>query len=285
MKGLNKFLRNKNTVTILGVLACIAILFVGYNIRINQKTALVTVYYANQTIQPKTKITEDMVSRTQVPQSFIKGDYYKDYENIVGKYSNYNTMIAEGSLFYNDLLVEEKNLPDAIFYDINEGERVVSFPVDTPSTYGNSIMPGNNVDMYVKLIESSGKVVYGEFFENVEVLAVKDGSGKNVFENTEEERSPAYLYFSLPEAKYLLFSSLNYVGERYSAYEIEVVLVPNTVKFDAEDPLATEVTSDYLYKFVLDKISQIDDQKELYEELLNEMEQLELEKKQKENNQ
>ena len=71
MKGLNKFLRNKNTVTILGVLACIAILFVGYNIRINQKTALVTVYYANQTIQPKTKITEDMVSRTQVLLTII----------------------------------------------------------------------------------------------------------------------------------------------------------------------------------------------------------------------
>jgi len=285
MKGLNKFLRNKNTITILGVLACIAILFVGYNIRINQKTALVTVYYANQTIQPKTKITEDMISRTQVPQSFILGDYYKDYENIVGKYSNYNTMIAEGSLFYNDLLVEESNLPDAIFYDINEGERVVSFPVDTTSTYGNSIMPGNIVDIYVKLIDNSGKVVYGEFFQNVEALAIKDGSGKNVFESTEEERTPAFLYFSLPEAKYLLFSSLNYIAERSGSNDIEVVIVPNTVKFTAEDPLATEVTSDYLYKFVLDKISQIDDQKELYEELLNEMEQQELERKQQANNQ
>ena len=57
MKGLSKFLKNKNTVTILGVLACLVILFVGYNMRINQKTALVTVYYANQTIQPKTLIT------------------------------------------------------------------------------------------------------------------------------------------------------------------------------------------------------------------------------------
>ena len=280
MKGLNKFLRNKNTVTILGVLACIAILFVGYNIRINQKTALVTVYYANQTIQPKTKITEDMISRTQVPQSFILGDYYKSYENIIGKYSNYNTMIAKGSLFYNDLLVEEANLPDAIFYDINEGERVISFPVNTVSTYGNSIMPGNIVDIYVKLIDNSGKVVYGEFFENIETLAVKDSSGKNVFENTEEERTPAFLYFSLPEAKYLLFTSLNYIKEYDGASRIEIVIVPNTAKFDAQDPLATEVTSDYLYKYVLDRISQIDDQKELYEELLNEMEQQELEKKQ-----
>ena len=277
MKGLSKFLKNKNTVTILGVLACIAILFIGYNIRINQKTSLVTVFYANQTIQPKTKITEEMVSRTQVPASFIRGEYYHNYDDIIGKYSNYNTMIAEGSLFYNSLLVEEDNLPDAVLYDINEGERLVSFEVDTESTYGNAIMPGNIIDVYVKLMDSG--VVYGEFLEKVEVLGVKDSSGKNVFENTEEARTPAYLYFSLPEAKYLLFSSLNYLRE-YEIADIEVVVVPNTVKFDAKDPLATEVTSDYLYNFVVNRISKIDDQEELYNALINEMEQQELEKQQ-----
>ncbi len=278
MKGLNKFLKNKNTVTILGILVCVLILYIGYNMRINQKTTLVTVYYAKETIQPKTKILEEMVGSTQVPASFIKGAYYKNYNDIVGKYSNYNTMIAEGSLFYNDLLVEEASLPDAVFYDVNEGERVVSFPVDTVTTYGNSMMPGNIVDIYVKLVQDDGKIVYGEFFENIEVLAVKDDSGKNVFEATDEERTPAYLYFSLEEAKYLLFSSLNYIEDN----EIEVVLVPNTMEFDVEDPTATEVTSEYLYDFVLKKIEQIDDQKELYNELVNEMEQQALEKKQKE---
>ena len=280
MKGLSKFLKNKNTVTILGVLACLAILFIGYNMRINQKTALVTVYYANQTIQPKTLITEEMVSRTQVPESFILGDYYKNYEDIVGKYSNYNTMISEGSLFYNDLLIEEKNLPDAMFFDVNEGERVVSFPVTVESTYGNSIMPGNKFDIYVKMY-NRGKLIYGEFFENIEALAVKDGTGKNVFETSEEERSPEFIYFSLPEAKYLLFSALNYLSldTADDENEMEIVIVPNTMKFEANDPTATEVTSDYLYKYVLDRLEQIDDQKELYNELLNEMEQQELQRK------
>ena len=212
MKGLNKFLKNKNTVTILGVLACLAILFVGYNIRINQKTALVTVYYAKQTIQPKTKITEEMVSRTQVPESFIKGNYYKNYNDIIGKYSNYNTMIAEGSIFYSDLLTSEEELPDAILYNINEGERLSSLKVNTETTYGNAIMPSNMVDLYVKLIDDGGKVVYGEFFENIEVLGVKDSNGNNVFENTEEQRTPAFLYFSLPEAKYLMFTALTKIN-------------------------------------------------------------------------
>ena len=280
MKNFNKFLKNKNPVTILGILLCLIILYVGYTTSINKKTALVDVYYANQTIQPKTLITEDMISKTRVPGAFIKGTYYKNYNDIVGKYSNYNTMIAAGSIFYSDLLVSEGNLPDAVLYNTNEGERVVSFPVDTVTTYGNSIMPGNIVDVYVKLYDNSGKLVYGEFFDNIEVLGVKDASGKNVFENTEEARVPAYVYFSLPEAKYLLFSSLNYILTN----DIEVVLVPNTVKFDAKNPAAVEVTSDYLYDFVLDKIQKIDGQEELYNELLNEMEQKALEDSQKKEN-
>ena len=281
MNKFSKFLKNKNTVTILGVLACLVILYAGYTMRINKKTALVDVYYAKETIQPKTLITEDMVAKMSVPASFIKGTYYKNYQDIVGKYSNYNTMIASGSIFYSDLLVEESNLPDAVLYNVNEGERVVSFSVDTVSTYGNSIMPGNIVDIYVKLYDDNDKLVYGEFYENIEILGVKDASGKNVFENTEEARTPSYIYFSLPDAKYLLFSSLNYIETN----DIEVVLVPNTVKFDAKDPMATEVTSEYLYNFVLNKLEKIDNQKDLYNELLNEMEQSALEKENKQNNQ
>lgn len=282
MANINKFLKNKNTVTILGVIACLVILYAGYTMRINQKTALVEVYYAKETIQPKTEIKNDMIGRTMVPESFIKGEYYRTPEQIIGKYSNYNTMIAAGSLFYTDLLVEEENLPDAIFRDINEGERIVSFNVNTTTTYGNSIMPSNKVDIYVKLIDKDNKIVYGEFYEKVEILAVKDSSGNNVFENTEETRTPSYVYFSLGEAKYLLFSSLQYVKDYFSEYEIEIVLVPNTMEFTADDRTATEVTSDYLYNFTLDKISQIDDQEELYKELLNEMEQLKQEEEEKE---
>ena len=276
--NLNKFLKNKNTVTILGVLLCLLILYIGYTSRLNAKTKLIDVYYAKETIQPKTLITEDMVGKTSVPQAFIKGTFYQKYNDIVGKYSNYNTMIAEGSLFYSDLLIDESNLPDAILYDVNEGERVVSFPVNMESTYGNSIMPGNKVDIYVKIINDKNKVIYGEFYEKIEILGVKDSSGKNVFENTEESRTPAYAYFSLEEAKYLLFSSLQYVQDFYSNYEIEIVLVPNTVEFKAEEATATEVTSEFLYDFTLDKLQQIDEQEDLYNELLNEIEQLKLEK-------
>lgn len=266
-KSASKFLKNKNTVTVLGVIICFIVLIIGYNVRINQKTELVKVYYANQTIQPKTKITDDMISSANVPTSFLVGSYYTNYNDIVGKYSNYNTVIASGSLFYNELLIEEENLPDSVFYNVPEGEVVVSFPVNTVSTYGNSIMPNNLINVYVKMIDDSGKIIYGRFIDNINVLAVKDSSGKNVFESTEEERTPAFIYFSLVEPKYLLFSSMNYIETN----DIEVIIVPNTIKYTPEDKTAVEVTSDYITNFIIDKIKMIDDQKDLYNELLNEM--------------
>lgn len=266
-KSASKFLKNKNTVTVLGVIICFIVLIIGYNVRINQKTELVKVYYANQTIQPKTKITDDMISSANVPTSFLIGSYYTNYNDIVGKYSNYNTVIASGSLFYNELLIEEENLPDSVFYNVPEGEVVVSFPVNTVSTYGNSIMPNNLINVYVKMIDDSGKIIYGRFIDNINVLAVKDSSGKNVFESTEEERTPAFIYFSLVEPKYLLFSSMNYIETN----DIEVIIVPNTIKYTPEDKTAVEVTSDYITNFIIDKIKMIDDQKDLYNELLNEM--------------
>lgn len=266
-KSASKFLKNKNTVTVLGVIICFIVLIIGYNVRINQKTELVKVYYANQTIQPKTKITDDMISSANVPTSFLVGSYYTNYNDIVGKYSNYNTVIASGSLFYNELLIEEENLPDSVFYNVPEGEVVVSFPVNTVSTYGNSIMPNNLINVYVKMIDDSGKIIYGRFIDNINVLAVKDSSGKNVFESTEEERTPAFIYFSLVEPKYLLFSSMNYIETN----DIEVIIVPNTIKYTPEDKTAVEVTSDYITNFIIDKIKMIDDQKDLYNKLLNEM--------------
>ena len=110
--SMKKFLGNKNTVTILGVILCLVILYIGYNYRINSKVELVQVPYAKETIQPRTYITQSMIGTMNVPKSFLVGKYYTRTENIVGKYSNYNTIIAEGSLFYTDLVVSNEDLPD-----------------------------------------------------------------------------------------------------------------------------------------------------------------------------
>ena len=202
--SMKKLLGNKNTVTILGVLLCLVILAIGYNYRINSKVELVQVPYAVETIQPRTYIKDSMVGIMNVPKSFLVGNYYTQKQNIVGKYSNYNTIIAKGSLFYTDLVTSKEDLPDSAFQDVPEGYTVINYPVDIASTYANSMAPGSYINIYYKSLNDKGEVMFGKFISNVKVLDVKDSSGQHVFENSEDTRTPAYMLFAVPEETHLL---------------------------------------------------------------------------------
>ena len=250
--SLKKFLSNKNTVTILGVILCIFILYVGYNYRINKVVTLVRVPYANQNIQPKTLITTEMISYMEVPQAFLVGSYYSDANSIVGKYSNYNTMIAQGSLFYQSLLVDEKYLPDNSLQNVPDGYTVVNYPVNISTTYANSMMPGEYINIYYKSVNDDGKIMFGKFISNIEILAVKDSSGQHVFESTEEARVPAYMLFAVPESTHLLLRKALYLTD----YDVELLLVPNTQTLTEED--AVVVNSEDIENFILDKTEMVD---------------------------
>lgn len=242
--SIKKFMGNKNTVTILGVIICIFVLYFGYNYRINQKVRLVSIPYANQTIQPRTLITNDMVSYMEVPSSFLIGDYYTTIDNIVGKYSNYNTVIANGSIFYKELLTDSQYLPDAAFQDVPEGYTVINYAVNMSTTYANSMYPGNYINIYFKALNDEGKVMFGKFIENIEILDVKDSSGQHVFENSSETRTPAYMLFAVPEATHLLLRKAIYLSD----YDVELILVPNTETLTEED--SVHVTSDDIKDFI-----------------------------------
>jgi len=251
-KSMKKLLGNKNTVTIIGVVLCVVILYIGYNYRINQKVELTRVPYANQTIQPKTEVTSDMISYMEVPTSFLVGSYYSSSDSIIGKYSNYNTMIAEGSIFYKDLLVDSKYLPDEIFYDIEEGHTVVNYKVNMDSTYANSMMPDDYINIYFKAKDDDDTIMFGKFISNVQILGVKDGSGRNVFENTEEARTPAYMLFALPEDMHLLFRKAIYLE---SSYSVELILVPNTQELTRDDTVF--VSSQDIQDFINEKTKMV----------------------------
>ena len=247
-----KFLGNKNTVTILGVVLCIAVLWVGYNFRIQQKVSLTRVPYANQTIQPRTKITNEMVSYMSVPASFLVGRYYRNSNDIVGKYSNYNTMIAEGSLFYVDLVIDEKSLPNSSFINVKDGYTVINYKVNMDTTYANSMMPGDVLNIYFKGTNDDDTIMFGKFISNVEILDVKDSDGKHVFDVTDEARTPAYMLFALPEDMHLLFRKAIYLAKQYN---VELILVPNTKELTDDDSVM--VSSEDIQKFINDKTKMV----------------------------
>lgn len=222
--SLKKFFTNKNTVTVLGVFACLGLLYYGYSTTINTQTSPMKICVANQTIQPRTLITDDMLDcSVEVPASFLAKAKYVQYSGaIIGKYTAINTIVPKGSPFYAEFLINKEQLPDNSFFEVKEGERPYAMGVTTASTYGNSIFPGNVIDVYMKAVDENGQVMVGRFLEKVEILAVKDSAGNHVFEDTTAGRTPATLTFGVPEDVYILLKKAEYLR----SYGVEIFPVP-----------------------------------------------------------
>lgn len=253
-EGFKKFLKNKNTVTIICVILIVVVLWVGYSYRIKSQTNPIRVPYAKQNIQPRTKITEEMIDYMEVPSSMIKDNTVTSLEELKDKYANYNTVIPEGSLFYKSTLVNQEDMPDSAFSDIPNGYTVVSLPVNNDSTYGNSIYPGNYIDLYYKGTSDNGKLILGKFIESIEVLDVRDASGQHVFENTEENRTPAYLLFAVPEELHLLLRKALYIGGA------DILPIPRNSEY-TKNPGKTNVSSNYIKNEIIRKTEKIPDEK------------------------
>lgn len=241
---IQRVLKNKNTVTIIGVIVIMALLYFGYKAQIDSKVNPISVPVARETIQPKTLITSDMVDYVDVAP-VVLGDNVIQYDTeIIGKYSNYNTVIQEGSMFYNETVVSADELPDSSFVKVKEGEVVYNFPVDMDSTYGNSIFPGNKIDIYMKAEADNGQIMVGKLIENIEVLDVKDSSGQHVFENSSENRVPAYLIFGVNSEINILLRKASYM----SSFAVELFPVPHGGTVDNSG--STEVSTQYLKDFI-----------------------------------
>ena len=189
-----------------------------------------------------------MIGYMDVLPSMVNSKTITNVKYIVGKWSNYNTLIPEGSLFYNQTVISAEELPDAAFVNIQSGYVAYYLPVDTETTYGNSIYPGNYIDIYFKAINADGKVMVGKLIENVKVLAVKDRNGQHVFENSEKERTPAIIIFALPDDINLLLRKASYL-RNVKNISAEIIPVPTTESYSAE-PGVLKLSSTYLKSFI-----------------------------------
>ena len=212
MNSIVRFLKNKNTVTVIGVILGIAILYIGYTITLNKTVKPKQVPVAATTIQPRTQITADMIKYVDVPEAYISDNAIIDDSQILNYYSNYNTMIPEGSMFYSESVVKEQAMPNYVQSLLKEGEFGVAYKIDpAENTISWGIMPGDKIDLYMRVTSDEGSVMLGKFLENVEILAVTDENGNNVYEVSDGSRTPSKLVFGVKEDIFLLLLRSNYL--------------------------------------------------------------------------
>ena len=255
--GFKKFMQNKNTVTVVGVILAIVILYIAYTMRIKSSINPITVPYAAQQIPAGTQITENMISTRQVPPSMLEGDVITNMGEIIDKYSAADVVIPEGSLFYKRAVVEKEQLPANIILQYPKGYVLYNLSVTTESTYGNSVYPGNYTDIYLKAVNkltddqiaqgASGadRIMLGKLLSNIEVLAVKASDGSPVFQNIDEGKSPAMVVFAVPEEYYILLKKAEFMR----SFDTTLILVPTNESLK-DEPADLEVSSEDLVNWI-----------------------------------
>ena len=247
-ENIKAIISNKNTATIIVVFLGIFGLYFLYNWRVNQATSLVQVPYAKKEINSRNQITPEMVSYMEVPKSLLSkaSNVIQNSYAVIDQYVNYGYTIPQYSLFYKDAILTESKNPESEFADIPNGYTVYSLEVDFDSTYGNSIYPGNYIDLYMKTVdESTDKIIFGRLIKGIKVMAVYDAEGNSVFESTSETRKPKYMWFAVPEDLYQLLKKAEYISA-------EIMPIPRNSSYSAEER-SPEIDLIYLQNYILAK--------------------------------
>lgn len=253
--GVKRFLTNKNTITIIAILGSLLLLYWAYNKRIEDATSPKSVVVAVNELGPRTYISNDLVTVKKIPGSVIK-EAYASTTDVIGKYVSNDAVIPTNGMFYKGMVKTWEELPRSVYGDIPNGNTVVVLDVDMESTYGNSIFPGNYIDLYfMGQNDSDGKLMIQKFIESIKVLAVLDGSGKNVFETNGALPAPAYLMFSVPEDLHLLLRKAAAVG-------VTIFPVPRNANYSNGVTKNTRVVSTYLKEYILSKTVNVDEKDE-----------------------
>lgn len=245
---IKRFLSNKNTVTILGVLLGIVVLYVGYNYRVDQAIETVMVPYAQQTITATTEITQEMIGTTEVLRNFVSSNsnLIIDQSALVNSTEprcvTYGTSIPEGAFFYNEQVLSCNTLPASIIANIPDGYTIFTMSVDIHTTYGNSMYPGDYIDLYIKMNSRDNRIIFGKLIESIEIADVRDNQGNSVF-LTSTASTPSELLFAVPsEEPENLFWLLNIAS---SISGLELIPVPRNASY-TNNPGETAVSSEYL---------------------------------------
>lgn len=250
---LKRFVGNKNTVTILGILACIATLIIGYNYRVRIAIDPVSVPYAKQSIPTRTLITSDMIGQIKISKTYTKQatNLILKAENVVNKYVSYKTSIPKNSLFYKDQIIEAVEMPDNAFANIEDGYTIFSLDVSADTTFYNSIRAGDYIDLYMKTTDrnDNNKVIYAEFIKSIRVLAVKDSKGNNIIQNRIENGRPSELLFAVSDEEYELLMKAELI-------DLDITLEPMIRNAQyTKDANETLIDKDQLRDMILERCS------------------------------
>lgn len=253
---MKKIFGNKQVVTIIALIACFAILFFAYRYRVDKAISAVSVPIATRTLKPRELIDSSCFdTRKKLAQSMLTKNVITSETELLGdktrpaKYVNYNTFIPEGSMFYRTAVTTWDHMPDSAWADIEEGNTLFSLKVSNETTYGNSIFPGDKIDLYYTNRDTAGNVFIGPLVKGITVLAVKDANGNHIFKKSADQQEARALIFSVASKEFIFMKAADTLSGG------EIVPVPRNANYNPEDKQSVmDQTGNYINNFIMSRI-------------------------------
>lgn len=241
--GLKRFITNKNVVTVIGVLLVLGILFWGYTSSIKKETNPVNVPVAAKKINPKTQITSEDITYAQVANRMVGQNVLRSSALIIGKYTNLNVTVPQGSMFYSEWIVDAEDIPGNWIEQLNyeTGELGYYMDVNVENTLGNNVLPNTYIDIYMKATDETGTTMFGKLLKNIKVLVVHDGQGNDVFEDSASIGTPSKIGFAVSQDLYVLLTKAEYL-------KIDLIIAPRGSTVPSTDSVV--VTSATLRDYI-----------------------------------
>jgi len=247
---IKRFLSNKNTVTVLALLAGVIVLWYFYNYQVERAITTIQIPYAINAIDTGNKIEADNIEYKEITKTTTENsDIITDISAIIDKYICVGTSVPANGFFYASQVCEQEELPNSVLDNMPEGYSVYTLSVNNELTYANSILPKNYIDLYVLAEDDEGKIIYGALINSIEVLAVRDSGGRDVFWDSTAGDS-AYLLFAVPEE----YRKLLEIAEKQG---VDIIPVPRSASY-SQEPGATYLGSEELQYFIMKNASTLE---------------------------
>ena len=150
---------------------------------------LKTTYIAKRDIPPRSEIQTEDLTMIQVPEKYMQSYTWNEKADIVGKYTSIQGMIPKGSLFYKDMLYNEKEVRDLAITKLQEGMTIFTLEANVSAL--GSIEEGMYADIHVSISQKKDIPITGILIRHAEVISIKDHKGLSL----KDEQSSKVPYF------------------------------------------------------------------------------------------
>ena len=150
---------------------------------------LKTTYIAKHNIPPRTQIKTEDLTMIQIPEKYMQAYTWNEKADIIGKYTSVQGMIPKGSMFYKDMLYNEKEVRDLAITKLQKGMTI--FTLETNVSAIGSIEEGMYADIHVSISQKKDIPITGILIRHAEVISIKDHKGLSL----KDEQSSKVPYF------------------------------------------------------------------------------------------